>query len=217
MRVVAFGISSGKDATEAWEKAEAGGRRGRCAMSKILAWKTKAAQPETCTKVENRDLAEVREGTTGGVVSTLPKVWAVAATPAIRREAPQPELAFYRKYTEAMLRRYLRLSMEAGRVPSLLGRSLFRGNVTSYRVRSFEDVVIFCYDVERCLAELDAGEKDLIKRIALQEYTQGEAASMLGMSVRTCIRRYGAALDHLTAVFLRLRLLEPLAACQGGR
>jgi len=187
-------------------------------MSNLLAWKAQSTlQPNGCSQNQDKESVEVREGTSGRVVSTLPKVWAVAATGPSRREAPRPELAFYRKYTEAMLHRYLRMSMESGRVPSFLGRSLFRGNVTSYRVKSFEDVVIFCYDVERCLLELDAGEQDLIKRIALQEYTQGEAASMLGMSLRSCVRRYGAAVDHLTAVFLRLRLLEPLVACQGGK
>ncbi|SEG19418.1 hypothetical protein SAMN05421819_2141 [Bryocella elongata] len=187
-------------------------------MSKLLAWKTVASiRPEGCNGVESGQSAAVMEGTTGRMVSTLPRVWAAAETEEAERTVPQPELAFYRKYTEAMLHRYLRMSMEAGRVPSLLGRSLFRGNVTSYRVKSFEDVVIFCYDVERCLSELDAGEQELIKRIALQEYTQGEAASLMGMSLRSCIRRYGAAVDHLTAVFLRLRLLEPLIACQGQR
>ena len=39
------------------------------------------------------------------------------------RQAP-PEMAFYRKYTEAMLRRYMQMSTESGRVPSLLGREL---------------------------------------------------------------------------------------------
>ena len=48
----------------------------------------------------------------------------------------------YRRYTEAILRRYLRMSLEAGRAPSLLGREMFRGQVTSYRVHSFEDVVM---------------------------------------------------------------------------
>lgn len=182
-------------------------------MSKVLAWKVSAAKLGSAGEVVAEPV-EVMEATTGRVVSTLPKVWAVAETEPVRQEPPQPELAFYRKYTEAMLRRYLRLSMEAGRVPSLLGRSMFRGNVTRYRVSSFEDVVIFCYDVERCLAELTEMERDLVKRIALQQYTQGEAASMLGMSLRTCIRRYGQAVDHLTAVFLRLRLLEPKVACQ---
>ena len=66
-------------------------------------------------------------------------------------------MAFYRKYTEAMLRRYQTMSMEAGRVPSLLGRELFRGHVTSHTVHSFEDVVIYVHDVEKCLAKLDQG------------------------------------------------------------
>jgi hypothetical protein len=186
-------------------------------MSKLLVWKEpKAQQAEGCDAVQCGESAEVREGTTGRAIGTLPRVWAVAETTGAARPLPRPELAFYRKYTEAMLQRYLRMSMEVGRVPSLLGRSMFRGNVTRYRVKSFEDVVIFCYDVERCLAELDAGERDVIKRIALQAYTQGEAACMLGISLRSCVRRYAAAVDHLTKVFLRLRLLEPLVACQGG-
>ena len=60
---------------------------------------------------------------------------------------PQPrvDLTLYRKYTEAVVRRYGLLSLEAGRVPSLIGRELFRGKVSSYKVQSFEDVVIFCH------------------------------------------------------------------------
>ena len=170
-------------------------------------------------------LHSVREATTGQVVATLPRVWAVAQAepgqpedPQLgvhrARVAPMPEMAFYRKYTEALLRRYLRLSTEAGRVPSLLGRELFRGNVTSYRVKSFEDVVIFCYDVERCLAQLSPMERELIKRIAVQQYSQGEAAAALGMSLRCCIQRYREAIDHLTGILLNLRLMEPIKESQ---
>ena len=74
----------------------------------------------------------------------LPFVWAVAK-PLSRvpdRALPPLEMAFYRKYTEGLLRRYVRLSMEAGKVPALLGKEMFRGKVTNYRVKSFEDVVI---------------------------------------------------------------------------
>ena len=132
------------------------------------------------------------------------------------RGAERPELAFYRKYTEGMLRRYLRLSMEKGRVPSLLGQEMFRGRVTTYKVRSFEDVVIFVHDVEMCLRRLTDAEQDLLERIAIQEYTQGEAAGLLGMSLRTVVRKYAAAVDTLTGHFLDTGLLEPLMACQGG-
>ena len=178
--------------------------------------------------VASVEVEGLREGSTGRVVTMVPRIWAVAD---IRVEAPldsrvgesgpgapsvsaEPEVAFYRKYTEAMLRRYLRLSMEAGRVPSLMGREMFRGNVTSYKVKSFEDVVIFCYDVERSLKVLDGRERELIKRIALQAYSHGEAAAILGLSLRSCIRYYYAALDKLTHQLLELELLKPLESCQ---
>ena len=80
-------------------------------------------------------------------------------------------VAHYRRYTEAILRRYLRMSLEAGRAPSLLGREMFRGQVTSYQVHSFVDVVIFVHDVENCLVKLDIVlQQQMIERVALQEY-----------------------------------------------
>jgi hypothetical protein len=120
-----------------------------------------------------------------------------------------PEMAFYRKYTEGMLRRYMRMSIEMGRVPSLLGKEMFRARVTSYRMRSFEDIIIFVFDVEKCLKRLDEVSQTLIARVALQEYTQGEAAGLTGMSLRSVARKYAAALDRLTAIFLEMKLLEP--------
>ena len=184
---------------------------------------------------------ELREASTGQVVGHLPRVWA-GGVPGLQRcsralrdssrqsepdgaaqaapapvAAPQPELAFYRKYTQALLRRYMRLSLEAGRVPSLMGREMFRGNVTHYRVHSFEDVVIFCHDVEKRLAQLGPLDRQLVKRIGLQQYTQGEAAGMLGLSLRNCVRLYAEMLDRLTSLFLEDRLLEPQESCQEGK
>jgi len=76
--------------------------------------------------------------------------------------------------------------------------------------------VIFCFDVEKRLSRLTVMDQQLIKRICLQEYTQGEAAGMLGLSLRNCIRQYGYALDGLTEMFLEAGMLEPLKSCQGG-
>ena len=155
----------------------------------------------------------------------LPVVWATASPSASARTAetlPEdmeqrrtaPEVAFYRKYTEGLLRRYVRLSMEAGRAPSLLGREMFRGNVTNYSVQGFDDVVIFVHDVETCVKLLDEGQQHLIRRIALQEFTLEETASLLQLPLRTVHRRYGNALDELTEVFLERKLLEPSKAGQ---
>jgi DNA-directed RNA polymerase specialized sigma24 family protein len=99
-------------------------------------------------------------------------------------------------------------SMEIGRLPSLLGDFSFRGRSSSRRAYSFEDSVIFVHDVERCLERLSSMERELVRRIALQEYTQGETAELLGVSLRTVVRRYADTLDRLTHVFLRLKLLQ---------
>jgi AraC-like DNA-binding protein len=123
------------------------------------------------------------------------------------------EMAFYRKYTEGMLRRYMYRSMEIGRVPSLLGDFSFRGRSSNRKAYTFEDSVIFVYDVERCLVRLNRLERELVGRIALQEYTLAETAALTGMSVRTVVRRYSDALDRLTQVFLRLELLQVPGVC----
>lgn len=164
--------------------------------------------------------AEVREATTGRPVMVA-KIWAVAETsaaaaaqPAPAKPQPRLELAFYRKYTEAMLRRYLRVSMEAGRVPSVMGRELFRGKVSHYTMEGFDDGVIFAIDVERCLAKLRKDDQRIIQRIAIQGYTLQEAAPLLRLDFRRCHEQYGEALDQLTKLFLAGRLLEPLKRCQ---
>jgi predicted DNA-binding protein (UPF0251 family) len=163
----------------------------------------------------------LREATTGQVI-TLSRVWAVAAeAPAKTPEAsarpavPAAELGFYRKYTEALLRRYVQMTMEAGRVPSMMGREVLGGRASSYRIHGFDDAVIFRLDVERCLKQLTVDERAIIRRVAVQEHTQGEAAGLLGISLRTCVTRYGQALDRLTGILLRTKLLEPLKGCQG--
>lgn len=149
-------------------------------------------------------------------LAVLPAVWAYAEgvlEEEETREVPE-QVAFYRKYTEGLLRRYVRLSMEAGRAPSLLGREMFRGNVTHYKVGGFDDVVIFVHDVGQCLDKLDSGPMQLIRRIAMQEYTQGEVSILLRIPLNTVKRRYNRALDALTGHFLHKGLLQPKICCQ---
>jgi hypothetical protein len=116
--------------------------------------------------------------------------------------------AFYRKYTEVVLRRFGRLSLRAGKMPSLLGKDMVNGTAKTYRINSFEDSVIFVYDMEKCISLLDNFSRQLIEKIALQEHTQGEAARLMGISLRTAVRRYGEALDELTCVLLDRGLMK---------
>jgi hypothetical protein len=150
--------------------------------------------------------------------AVLPMIWATAQVKEVEevpeRKVVAPELAFYRKYTEALLRRYAHMSLEMGRVPSLLGREMFRGKVTNYVVHGFDDVVIFVHDVEKCLSKLDPTQWQLIERVAVQEYTLGEASVLMRLPLWTLHRQYGNALDVLTEIFLQRKLLEPLISCQ---
>jgi hypothetical protein len=122
-------------------------------------------------------------------------------------EGPVVSLAFYRKHTEGMLRRYLYASMQVGRAPSILGDPIARGWCSSRPIRTFEDAVIFVLDVENCLNKLGSLERQMLSRIVLQEYTQAEAASLLGMSVRTISYKFPKALDQLTEKLLESGLL----------
>lgn len=124
---------------------------------------------------------------------------------------PPPELSVYRDRTAALLRRYLRMSMATGKLPNLLGQGeqLFRARVTSYKLSSFEDVVIFVHDVERCLERLDERSRQVIVRVVLQEFSYDEAAAGLGCSRRTLARTLAVALDALTEIFLETGLMEP--------
>jgi hypothetical protein len=78
----------------------------------------------------------------------------------------------------------MRLSIEVGRTPSLLGREFFRTRVTSYGASTFEDSVIFVHDVERSLEELNDFEKKLIAKIVLQRFSREEAGRLLGCGYR---------------------------------
>lgn len=172
-------------------------------------WATQAPTFEVCSNLQQQ-LAVDRKGP-----QSLRLLEAAVEPKAAARLRMSPELAFYRKYTEGMLSRYSRLSMESGRVPSLLGQEMFRGKVTSYRVNSFDDVVIFVHDMEKSLSRLSPGQQHLVRRIAIEQYTQGETAAILGLTLRTVVRRYAEALDRLTRVLLERKMLEPLEECRG--
>ncbi|MGO9123958.1 MAG: hypothetical protein ACLP6G_03635 [Terriglobales bacterium] len=135
-----------------------------------------------------------------------------------------PDLWLYRDRTSAILRRYLRLAVEVGRLPALLGREFFRTRVTSYHTQTFEDTVIFVHDVERCMGLLNDAEMELIAVIVMQEHPHYEAARMLGCTRRTIVRCYGEVLDRLSEIFLDREILSRLPkkspaaaeACQEG-
>jgi hypothetical protein len=136
--------------------------------------------------------------------ATQPEARAQAKEPAA---SPAVSVAFYRKHTEKMLRRYLYASMQVGRAPNILGDPVGRGWVSSRPVRTFEDAVIFVLDVETCVNHLGSLDRQMLCRIVIQEYTQAEAATLLGMSVRAIAYKFPQAIDRLTEKLLEAGLL----------
>jgi DNA-directed RNA polymerase specialized sigma24 family protein len=97
--------------------------------------------------------------------------------------------------------------MQVGRTPSMLGDPVSRGWASSRPIRTFEDAVIFVLDMEKCLNQLGSLDRQMLSRIVLQEYTQAEAATLLGMSVRTISYKLPMAIDRLTEKLLETKLL----------
>jgi DNA-directed RNA polymerase specialized sigma24 family protein len=127
----------------------------------------------------------------------------------------------YRGRTVGMLRRYMKYSIETGRLPSLLGREFFRAKVTSYQVVTFEERVIFVHDMEMCLDRLDEFSRQLIARHILQEHDQAATARLLQCTERTVRRLTPVVLDQLAEILLARGLLERVdstdkKSCQGG-
>jgi hypothetical protein len=146
-------------------------------------------------------------------------------SPAVTSVSSNPDLWMYRDRTVGLLRRYMRLSIEVGRTPSLLGREFFRTRVTSYGASTFEDSVIFVHDMERSLEELNEFERKLIAKIVLQRFSREEAGRLLGCGYRTVERLFPEALDRVSEILLERGILTGLPkrrhavpkSCQEGK
>jgi hypothetical protein len=132
---------------------------------------------------------------------------AAKAAKNVAESDPAISLGAYRRHTEKMLRRYLYASMQIGRSPSLLSEPVSRGWASSRPIRTFEDAVIFVLDMENCLSALSSLDREMLGRVVLQEYTQAEAATLMGMSVRSISCKFPQALDRLTEKLLETGLL----------
>jgi hypothetical protein len=131
------------------------------------------------------------------------------------------EVCLYRKRTINLLRRYGKLSVETGRLPSVLSGMEFQRKITSYPLQTFEDAVIFVFDVERCLGELGEYEYEVIARVILRGENPDRAAYEMHCASRSVYRTLPEALDKLSKKFLRRGILSRSTispkSCQGGK
>ena len=129
--------------------------------------------------------------------------------------AEDPDLWVYRDRTVALLKRYARIAVESGRLPSLLGRECFGTRVTPYAMASFEDMAIFVHDMRAALGRLDDMQQHLITLNVLEEFSQWEIARWLGCTTRWIEWQITEALDDLTRELVGCGLVR--SGCQEGR
>ena len=139
----------------------------------------------------------------------MSRKFSLALRRAARSVGPEldPGLWIYRQRTAALLHRYFRISLEIGRLPSVLGREFFRARCNRRQNVSFEDAVIFVHDVEHCLEKLDVFSQEVLVWVLLQGYSQDEVSRLLGCARRTVSRHLPEALDRLSEILLEARLL----------
>ena len=130
----------------------------------------------------------------------------------VELEDRERQQRIYRGRTIGMLRRYLRYSIEAGRLPSMLGAEFFRAKVTAYTVVTFEDRVIFVHDMEKCLDRLDDFSRQLIARHILQEHDQAATGRLLGCTERTVRTYVPIVLDLFSDILLEVGLMERIVS-----
>ena len=152
-----------------------------------------------------------------GHAENLASAWHLESSRAEERERRT-----YRGRTINMLRRYMRYSIDTGRLPSVLGREFFRARVSARSAITFEDRVIYVHDMETSLNKLDEFSRQIIARHILQEHDQEATARLLHCGTRTVQRYIPLALDLLSEILLDVGLLErtlPVRenACQGGK
>jgi len=138
-----------------------------------------------------------------GVAST----WSFLGQTGTGIDLSEGNLRFYRPRTTALLRRYGRLSVEVGRLPSLLGKGCFRSRLVHHSARNFEDAVIFVADMESILDQLSDGDRRVLAMNVLEDYTVAEVARLLQCSQRTVERQLFAAIDHLSCGLEKVGML----------
>src|SRR6266567_1055590 len=127
-------------------------------------------------------------------------------------EEPEEDLSEYsmfRTHTLKLLQHYLRLSLDYGRIPSVLGGEVMRARVSHSKLHTIEDETIFIHDMNRCLErELDGEELRLLALIVFMEHTFEEAAVILQYSEKQLRRNFPPIMDRLTRAFFQREFLN---------
>ncbi len=128
--------------------------------------------------------------------------------PPAEETDPRPEMVCFRSQTLAMVRHYFELSSQFGRLPSLMGREFFRAKVSHHAIPSFEEHAVFVRDIELCIGRLSAEHQEIVTIAGIYHFTHEEIAQMLHMSRSSVSVWFAEALDALSEIFLKARVLR---------
>lgn len=115
---------------------------------------------------------------------------------------------FERTHAIHLLQSFFQTSLLLGRMPSLLGREIFRARTDTQRARAFEDAVVFVCDVERCLRQLEKQDQRILACCVFEDRSEWDAARRLHCAQSEISRRLGKVLDSLYETFCQLGLLQ---------
>ncbi len=119
------------------------------------------------------------------------------------------EYSMFRSHSLKLLRQYLKLSLDYGRIPSVLGGESMRARVSHTRMHTIEDETIFIHDMNRCLEQvLDREELRLLALVVFMDYTFEEASSQTEYSLRQTYRMFYDMMDRLTCAFFEREFLN---------
>ncbi len=123
--------------------------------------------------------------------------------------------SYERRMAAGLLHRYLRTALLLGRMPSLLGREVFRTRALNQPTGALENAVLFVCDVEKCLESLAPLEQRLIAFCVLEDYSEWDAARVFHTNQTEISRRLGRTMDLLFETFCRMGLLQRLPEAEG--
>ena len=126
------------------------------------------------------------------------------------------EYAMFRKHTLKLLRYYFKLSLDYGRIPSVLGGQVMRSRVSHTKMYTVEDDTIFLHDMNRCMEqELSETELRIVALVVFMDHTLEETGAILQYCEKQIRRIYPNVLDRLTRAFCERELLDRLELMQG--
>ena len=128
------------------------------------------------------------------------------------------EFSIFRKATLRLLRYYFKLSLDYGRIPSVLGGEVMRSRVSHAKMYTIEDETIFLHDMNRCM-EQELGEMELkiLALVVFMDHTFEQTGAILQYSEKQVRRIFPNVIDRLARAFFEREFLNRAELMEGKK